>query len=250
MKIRWDKPNYLPNDVGIVQITDKDMNLDDKKIDSFDIHVWSDTDHTGIQLAVSETNNHSGIFESKVFFTTKEESEGTVLLVEDAVYAEHKSNVNSSRIINESKTNNDIQTEEIKIPFGETVSLDNLKITFYDIEDSRCPSDVTCIWEGKVSAMIRVSNSTLDIGGPQPIGFVQKSFPPYLITLKDIQPYPVSTEKPDYVATLEITKPEPRPTDFRETNEENGLVITIIQSLGAGLIVLFIIIFAIKKRKK
>jgi len=107
----------------------------------------------------------------------------------------------------EQKTNNAIQTE-IKIPFGETVYLDGLKITFYDIEDSRCPSDVTCIWEGKVSAMIRVGNDTLDIGGPQPIGFVQNSFPPYSIMIKDIQPYPVSTKKPDYVAILQITKPD------------------------------------------
>jgi len=248
VKIKWDKPSYLPNGVGIVQVIDKDMNLDDKKIDSFDIHVGSDIDHNGIQLTISETDNDSGIFESRVFFTTKDESSSVRLLVEDAVYAEHKSSVNSSRIINESETNNDIQTGEIKIPFGKTVSLDNLKITFYDIEDSRCPSDVTCIWEGKVSVMIRVSNGTLNIGGPQPIGFVQKSFQPYLITLKDIHPYPVSTEKLDYVATLKIT--EPRPTDFRETNEENGLVITIIQSLGVVLIVLFIIIYAIKKRKK
>jgi hypothetical protein len=140
--------------------------------------------------------------------------------------------------------------EELEIEFGKTISYENLKLYFYDIEDSRCPSDVTCVWEGKVSAMIRVSNGTLDIGGPQPIGFVQKSFQPYLIILKDIQPYPVSTEKPDYVATLDIIKSEPRPTDFRETNEENGLVIIIIQSSGAGLIVLFITIYAIKKRKK
>ena len=102
VKIRWDKPNYLSNDTGIVQIIDKDMNLDDKKIDSFDIHVWSDTDHNGIHLAMHETDNDSGVFESEVIFTTEDESRGVRLLVEDAVYAEHKSSVNFSRIINES----------------------------------------------------------------------------------------------------------------------------------------------------
>jgi len=101
VKTKWDKPKYLPNGVGIVQVIDKVMNLDDKKIDSFDIHVWSDTDHTGIELTITETDVDSGIFEGRVFFTTEDESEDTILLVEDAVYAEHKSNVGSARIINE-----------------------------------------------------------------------------------------------------------------------------------------------------
>ncbi|GKS66973.1 hypothetical protein YTPLAS73_05200 [Nitrosarchaeum sp.] len=53
VKVKWDKPNYFSNDNGIIQVTDKDMNLDNNKIDSFVIHVWSDTDHNGIQLTVS-----------------------------------------------------------------------------------------------------------------------------------------------------------------------------------------------------
>ena len=140
--------------------------------------------------------------------------------------------------------------EELKIKFGETVSYEDLKLYFYDVEDSRCLSDVTCIWEGKVSAMIHISNQTHKIGGPHGLYSPLTFFEPYKIILLDVSPIPISTEKPDYVATLEITKPEPKPSDFRETNEENGLVIIIIQSLGAVLIVLFIVIFTIKKRKK
>lgn len=98
IKVKWDKPNYFANDTGIIQVTDKDMNLDNGKVDSFVIHVWSDTDHTGIQLTVTETDESSGIFESKVFFTIADKSSGTTLLVEDAVWAEHKSNVNFSKI--------------------------------------------------------------------------------------------------------------------------------------------------------
>ena len=206
IKVAWDKPNYLPNDVGTVRVSDMKLNMNDQKIDSFDIHVWSDVDHDGIKLTITETGNASGIFESKVFFTTMDKSSDIHLLVEDVVYADHKSNVGSARIIDNPKIGNDMQSDEIKIPFGETVSLDDLKITFYDIEDSRCPSDVTCVWEGNVVTMIRISNFTHSIDGPQEIGFVQKSFPPYLITIKDIQPYPVSSEKPDYVATLGVAK--------------------------------------------
>ena len=172
--------------------------------------------------------------------------------------------------------------EEIEIKFGETIHYDNLKLYFYDIEDSRCPSDVACIWEGKVSAMIRISNDTHDIGGPQDIGFMQKSFVPYFIMLKDVKPYPISSEKPDYVTILEITNSQLRPdeftdeqicgeghalidgicmpksiwdsSDFRglQTGEtmSNPEVAIILESLGAILIVLFIIIYVIKKRMK
>lgn len=104
IKVKWDKPNYFANDTGIIQVIDKDMNLDHTKIDSFDIHVWSDTDHAGIQLTITETDESSGIFESRVFFTITDESKDNRLLVEDAVWAEHKSNVNFSKIITESET--------------------------------------------------------------------------------------------------------------------------------------------------
>ena len=176
--------------------------------------------------------------------------------------------------------------EELEIKFEETVSHDGLKLYFYDVEDSRCPSDVTCIWEGKVSAMIHISNQTHKIGGPHGLNTPLTFFEPYKIILLDVSPIPISTEKTDYVATLEITNTESkydeftdedicgeenilvdgicRPTEFfrvydpdfsrqiLQTGEtiSNPEVILIIESLGAGLIVLFIIIYAIRKRKK
>lgn len=138
--------------------------------------------------------------------------------------------------------------EELEIKFGQTISYENLKLYFYDVEDSRCPSDVTCIWEGNVSAMIHISNQTHKIEGPLELDFTLMYFVPYEITLIDVKSHPTSTEKTDYVATLEITKSEPRPTDFRETNADNSLLIVTIQSIGAILIVLFIVLYAIKKR--
>ena len=101
--VMWDKSRYLPDGTGRVQVIDKDMNLDAKKLDSFKMHVHSDTDHTGIQLLVTETIEDSGIFEGTVFFTTAHESGGNRLLVEDAVHARYKENYTFSRIINESE---------------------------------------------------------------------------------------------------------------------------------------------------
>ena len=101
VKIRWDKPAFLPNDVGVVTVTAKEMNQDAAKPDSFVIHVWSDVDHAGIQITTTETDVDSGVFEETIFFTPEGKSDGTRLLVEDAVYAEYKFSINSARIIDE-----------------------------------------------------------------------------------------------------------------------------------------------------
>ena len=49
--------------------------------------------------------------------------------------------------------------EEFSLSIGQTASINGqaLQITFEDvIEDSRCPSDVTCIWAGRVSCIIKI----------------------------------------------------------------------------------------------
>lgn len=118
VKIRWNKPTFLPNDVGVVTVTAKEMNHDDVKLDSFIIHVWSDVDHAGIQTTVTETDVDSGVFEETIFFTPEGKSNGTRLLVEDAVYAEYKFSINSARIndknnvaLDESHTTNSENTQ-------------------------------------------------------------------------------------------------------------------------------------------
>lgn len=94
----------------------------------------------------------------------------------------------------------------VVLKIGQVFHYIDLELEFYDIEDSRCPLDVTCIWEGKVTAMIHVRNQTHKIAGFFIPGHTVSYISPYNITLIDIQPHPVSTEKPDYVATLKITK--------------------------------------------
>ena len=49
--------------------------------------------------------------------------------------------------------------EEFSLSIGQSAALKGqaLRITFEDvIEDSRCPSDVTCIWAGRVSCIIKL----------------------------------------------------------------------------------------------
>ena len=93
--------------------------------------------------------------------------------------------------------------KKIKLRSGQTISVENLKVTLDDVDDLRCPSDVTCVWGGQVTAKIRIENQThskaIDF---MPSDSYTFSFP-YKIVLLDVSPYPISTEIPDeHIATL------------------------------------------------
>ena len=94
----------------------------------------------------------------------------------------------------------------VELKLGEKIQYDLLDLLFYDVDDSRCPLDVTCIWEGKVTATILVQNQTHKISKNFDVGSSLSSISPYNVTLIDVIPHPISTEKPDYVAILDITE--------------------------------------------
>ncbi len=90
---------------------------------------------------------------------------------------------------------------------------DEVIVSFARIsEDSRCPKNVECFWEGQVTAVFRVvvqgeglGDLSLTLGRG---GSATTQFKSYTLTLKAIDPYPVSTDpiKPaDYAATLVLS---------------------------------------------
>ena len=109
IKLKWDKELYPSDDIAKIQVIDKDMNLDPMIMDSFDIHVWSDIDRTGIQLSVTETEPDAGYFYGDVVLTTTGESKDTRLLVEDVIRAEYKMNTARSKIINEQRDSYELE---------------------------------------------------------------------------------------------------------------------------------------------
>lgn len=95
------------------------------------------------------------------------------------------------------------------INLNQTLSVGDLDVTFLGVEDSRCPSDVTCIWEGRASVML----SIYDQIQYQTITLTTSETPSahvgsYEINLIDILPYPISTKdiSKEYVATISVTK--------------------------------------------
>ena len=46
----------------------------------------------------------------------------------------------------------------IKIPLGESINFDNHTIKFIEVlEDSRCPKNTTCVWEGRARVLVEIS---------------------------------------------------------------------------------------------
>ncbi len=81
-------------------------------------------------------------------------------------------------------------------------------------EDSRCPSDVVCVWAGQVSVLVNVNNDGKDLGdikltlGANKDDAV-KDIGKYYLKLLEVKPYPISTKtiKPsEYVVTLIVSK--------------------------------------------
>ena len=91
-----------------------------------------------------------------------------------------------------------------------------LRIKFAAVEeDSRCPSDVTCVWAGNASVRLEVSaggkdNQNLTLSTGHGATFVsEKQYHGYNVRLVVLNPYPRSTQHiapGDYIATLLVTR--------------------------------------------
>ncbi|HEY8110284.1 MAG TPA: hypothetical protein VIG05_05420 [Candidatus Nitrosotenuis sp.] len=99
----------------------------------------------------------------------------------------------------------------LKFNQGAMITFDNILVRFSNVtSDSRCPSDVTCIWQGEISVQVDVKKGNANfesiiLGENNEIPIFGK----YVIQLLKVEPYPQSTHmiQPDeYIATLVITK--------------------------------------------
>ena len=143
--------------------------------------------------------------------------------------------------------------ESFEIKMNQTIQFEDLELHFRDIEDSRCPLDVTCVWEGKVTVMINIQNQTHKNAAYFTPGFTSTYHIPYEITLVDIQPYPISTldATDEYVATLSISKLEyGESLQKEETHGDYSHILGWAALAGSLFIVAAYIIMKIKKRKR
>ena len=133
----------------------------------------------------------------------------------------------------------------IGLKIGETADIDtNLKMTLLDVEDSRCPSDVVCIWQGTVSAKVQFQKGPQDLGvhtiSMETLEDDEQTFGGYYVRLTNVEPYPVSTtpiDPSEYSLTFFVSKAEvdtiasplkqfKSGTPFSETKCSPGLQLT------------------------
>ena len=98
----------------------------------------------------------------------------------------------------------------IRVHLGETVKLDDVSITFSEIlEDSRCPTNVDCIWAGRAHVVLIVKEEgekaiTKEVFFGQVLKDEKKDMvlllrPDFTIEAMNIAPYPKEPgEKLDY----------------------------------------------------
>jgi hypothetical protein len=112
-------------------------------------------------------------------------------------------------------------TGDLQIPYGQTASLDAdaLQLTFVGVdEDSRCPREVMCVWQGR--AVIRLTAvlngadqgevllTTTVLPGKSP-STADAAVGPFTLHLIGMTPYPSTSQKvalEQYVALLRVTR--------------------------------------------
>lgn len=105
--------------------------------------------------------------------------------------------------------------QEFSLQIGESASIrgEELQISFLEVtEDSRCPKDVTCVWEGRVSCMVEItyreSLHRIILTEPGSTSWPAENFQEYKIAYH-VEPYPQTVAKiteNEYHLFLSISK--------------------------------------------
>ena len=109
------------------------------------------------------------------------------------------------------------QTVELQSRASKKVSNDlTIRLTSV-LEDSRCPTDVQCAWEGNAEIMLELSGGDLETAHLNTGGMFPRTevYNGYTITLQELKPYPtegMSIEESDYTAVLSIDLETKEPT--------------------------------------
>lgn len=124
--------------------------------------------------------------------------------------------------------------DEFSLPIGQEASItgENLRISFDDVtEDSRCPLNVTCVWEGRASMAVQLTyNDKVDnivLTEPGLSDHAAEMFRDYEITFH-LKPYPGEVDnmsREDYYLQLTVNKQEQSPFSKEDQAEIYAAVI-------------------------
>ena len=98
------------------------------------------------------------------------------------------------------------------IQFNQTATVQDLQIKITNLTDSRCPSDITCIWQGQAKILGNINKGNQNLGNFSLIlndkNLESQFIDHYSINLIEVNPYPISTNKTklsDYDITLKLS---------------------------------------------
>ncbi len=83
----------------------------------------------------------------------------------------------------------------------------SIKLSITEINDSRCPSDVVCVWQGEAIVKIEIELPQKGTISLSTYDNLIDTFANYSFELIDVSPYPISTEiieLNDYNVTLKV----------------------------------------------
>lgn len=87
--------------------------------------------------------------------------------------------------------------QEINFKIGETIysSNNSMSLKVIEVNDSRCPSDVTCVWEGEAKVKFNFENNNSNEFILSTLFPKSDTIDNYIIRLIDVTPYPISTKE-------------------------------------------------------
>ncbi len=107
------------------------------------------------------------------------------------------------------------QPAETELRFDQVVAHQDIEMRWLELQDSRCPTGVVCIWAGQIVVTLEVTrgeDEAVEVelvnklrGEPDPA----RAFD-YELRLLGVDPHPkegVTPEREDYVARIEISQP-------------------------------------------
>ncbi len=93
------------------------------------------------------------------------------------------------------------------VRFGQTVTVAGTRISFTEINDSRCPKDVACVWAGDAAVTLESGTERVVLHTNPQAGSTSGTLGGVTVTLADVRPEPVGSNPPpktEYVATIRI----------------------------------------------
>lgn len=103
--------------------------------------------------------------------------------------------------------------EPFRLSYGQSAECPDWAVTFTgDIQDSRCPTSVTCVWAGRVDVTLQVGDEFISLGLPDDaeLGRSKATIDNRVIELLEVLPVPVEAgaiPQSSYRIKLSVSEP-------------------------------------------